>query len=77
MNLNNNLKHIDKITTDSIEKKINRLRNKLRKQHAKDIESEVYSYPIEALYMDIFSKSKKLSDYSYDTNMSPKEYVES
>ncbi len=76
-NLNKDHTNVDKITSDSIEKKINRFRDKLRKQHVRDIESEVYSYQIGTLYKDIFSESEKLGDYIYDTNMSLIEYVES
>lgn len=77
VNLNKKHTDIEKITADSIEKKINRLRDKLRKKHVKDIENEVYSYQIGTLYKDIFSESEKLGDYIYDTNMSLMEYVES
>ena len=76
-NLDKDHKEVDKISTDSIEKKINRFRNKLRKQHVKDIENDVYSYQVGTLYKDIFSESEKLGDYIYDTNMSLIEYVES
>ena len=76
-NLNKDHKDVDKISTVSVEKKINRFRDKLRKQHVRDIENEVYSYQIGTLYKDIFSESEKLGDYIYDTNMSLIEYVES
>lgn len=76
-NLDKNHTEVDRITTDSIEKKINRFRNKLRKQHVVDIENDVYSYKIGTLYKDIFSESEKMGDYIYDTNMSLIEYVES
>ena len=68
---------VDKIATEAIEKKINRFRNKLRKQHVSDIENEKYSYQIGTLYKDIFSESEKMGDYIYDVSMSIVEYVES
>jgi phosphate:Na+ symporter len=75
-NLDKHHFEIDKIATEAIEKKINRFRNKLRKQHVHDIENETYSYKIGTLYKDIFSESEKMGDYIYDVSMSIIDYVE-
>lgn len=76
-NLDKHHYDVDKIETDAIEKKINRYRNKLRKEHVRDIENDKYSYKIGTLYKDIFSESEKMGDYIYDVSMSIVEYVES
>jgi phosphate:Na+ symporter len=75
-NLDKHHYEVDKIATEAIEKRINRFRNKLRKQHVHDIESETYSYQIGTLYKDIFSESEKMGDYIYDVSMSIIDYVE-
>lgn len=67
---------IDKIAVDSIEKKIDRYRNKLRKEHVKNIESDKYSYQLGTLYKDIFSESEKMGDYIYDVTTSIVDYLE-
>ncbi len=76
-NLDKPLSNIDKDGVEDIEKKINKLRNKLRKEHVHNIENEVYTYKIGTIYKDIFSESEKMGDYIYDVNMSVVEYVES
>ncbi len=76
-NLDKPLSNIDKNGVEDIEKKINKLRNKLRKEHVHNIENEIYTYKIGTIYKDIFSESEKMGDYIYDVNMSVVEYVES
>ena len=75
-NLNKHNYEVDKTATEAIEKKINRLRDKLRKEHVKDIENERYSYQIGTLYKDVFSESEKVGDYIYDVTTSIIEYVD-
>lgn len=75
-NLNKHHHEIDREATEAIEKKINKFRNKLRKQHVHDIENETYSYKIGTLYKDIFSESEKMGDYIYDVTMSVIDYIE-
>lgn len=75
-NLNKHNYEVDKIAPEAIEKKINRLRDKLRKEHVRDIENEIYSYQIGTLYKDVFSESEKVGDYIYDVTMSIIDYVE-
>ncbi len=75
-NLNKNTYEVDNIAVETIEKKINRLRDKLRKEHVKDIENEKYSYQIGTLYKDIFSESEKMGDYIYDVTESIIDYAE-
>ncbi|HRX10182.1 MAG TPA: Na/Pi symporter, partial [Draconibacterium sp.] len=69
-NLNKNYREVDRKVTETIEKKINEFRNKLRSQHVHDIENEIYPYQIGTLYKDIFSESEKIGDYIYDATMS-------
>lgn len=75
-NLNKHHYEVDKKATQTIEKKINRFRDKLRKQHVLDIENENYSYKIGTLYKDIFSESEKMGDYIYDVSMSIVDYID-
>lgn len=69
-NLDKHHYDVDRKHTETIEKKINEYRNKLRREHVRDIESEKYSYRIGALYKDIFSESEKMGDYIYDVSLS-------
>ena len=75
-NLNKHNHEVDISATETIEKKINRLRDKLRKEHVKDIENDKYSYQIGTLYKDIFSESEKVGDYIYDVTESIIDYTE-
>ncbi len=75
-NLNKHNNEVDIIAAEAIEKKINRLRDKLRKEHVKDIESEQYTYHIGTLYKDIFSESEKVGDYIYDVTKSIIDYAD-
>ncbi len=68
--------NIDKTAAEAIEKKINRYRNKLRKEHVSDIENDKYSYQIGTLYKDIFCESEKMGDYIYDVSTSIVDYIE-
>jgi phosphate:Na+ symporter len=45
------------------EEKINQFRNKLRKQHLKNVEEEKYKYQAGVIYNDLFSEAEKLADY--------------
>ena len=77
INLNKHNYEVDITASEAIEKRINRLRDKLRKQHVKDIENEKYSYQIGTLYKDIFSESEKMGDYIYDVTESIIDYADS
>lgn len=46
-----------------IEEKINQFRNKLRKQHLKNVEEVKYKYQAGVIYNDLFSEAEKLGDY--------------
>jgi phosphate:Na+ symporter len=46
-----------------IEEKINQFRNKLRKQHLKNVEEVKYKYQAGVIYNDLFSEAEKLADY--------------
>ncbi len=69
-NLNKHNYDVDIKRTKEIEIKIDEYRNKLRKEHVRNIENEKYSYKIGTLYKDIFSESEKMGDYIYDVTMS-------
>jgi phosphate:Na+ symporter len=75
-NLSKNNYEVEISAAEAIEKKINRFRDKLRKEHVKDIESEKYTYQIGTLYKDIFSESEKIGDYIYDVSESIIDYAE-
>jgi len=45
------------------EEKINQFRNKLRKQHIKNVEEVKYKYQAGVIYNDLFSEAEKLADY--------------
>lgn len=45
------------------EDNINKFRNKLRKQHLKNVEEEKYKYQAGVIYNDLFSEAEKLGDY--------------
>ncbi|MCK3684060.1 Na/Pi cotransporter family protein [Maribellus sp. YY47] len=76
-NLNKNNYEVDKTATEAIEKQINRFRDKLRKEHVTDIESDTYSYQLGTLYKDIFSGLERMGDHIYDVTMSIVDYAES
>jgi phosphate:Na+ symporter len=45
------------------EENINQFRNKLRKQHLKNVEEVKYKYQAGVIYNDLFSEAEKLGDY--------------
>lgn len=45
------------------EEKINQFRNKLRKQHLKNVEEAKYKYQAGVIYNDLFAEAEKLGDY--------------
>jgi len=45
------------------EEKINQYRNKLRKQHLKNVEEDKYKYQAGVIYHDLFSEAEKLADF--------------
>lgn len=75
-NLNEHHYKVTKIRAKKLETNINELRNELRTEHVRDIESDKYSYQIGTLYKDVFSESEKLGDYIYDVTLSIVESVE-
>nr|HPI69781.1 hypothetical protein [Tenuifilaceae bacterium] len=42
---------------------INQYRNKLRKQHLKNVEEDKYKYQAGVIYHDLFSEAEKLADF--------------
>lgn len=45
------------------EEKINQFRNKLKKEHIKNVEEAKYKYQAGVIYNDLFSEAEKLGDY--------------
>ena len=62
-NLDGNYGSINLGPAYELEEKINQFRNKLRKQHLKNVEEEKYKYQAGVIYNDLFSESEKLGDY--------------
>lgn len=62
---------VDFTAAEEIEKQINSLRNKLRKEHLKKME-KLKEYRVQAgiIYNDIFSESEKLADYAFNVSES-------
>ncbi|MGQ1786396.1 MULTISPECIES: Na/Pi cotransporter family protein [unclassified Saccharicrinis] len=75
-NLNMTNGGVKKADAKKIENEINECRNRLRKDHVRNIETEKYSYSIGTLYKDIFSESEKMGDYIYDVSSSIAEVTE-
>ena len=75
-NLNKNDYEVDKTEAESIEKQINRYRDKLRKDHVAKIENEKYTYQIGTLYKDIFSGLERMGDHIYDVTISIIDYAD-
>ncbi len=75
-NLNKESNEVTKLDAESIEKQINRLRDKLRKEHVTNIEGEKYSYQIGTLYKDIFSGLERTGDHIYDITLSIIDYAD-
>lgn len=69
-NLQSHNYNVAKDKAKQIELQVDQLRNKLRKEHVKNIENDVYSYQVGTLYKDIFSESEKMCDYIYDVTSS-------
>ena len=65
--LSSNVKNQKLDKADEFEQKINKYRNKLRKERLAHIEQQRdYSYFAGVLYSDLFSESEKLADYVYN-----------
>ncbi|MCD6346030.1 MAG: Na/Pi cotransporter family protein, partial [Bacteroidales bacterium] len=58
---------VDLSKADELESKINKLRNKLRKEHLSHIEDQKdYTYFAGVIYSDLFAEGEKLADYVYN-----------
>ncbi len=65
--LNTNSSNLDMSVANELEVKINKLRNKLRKDHLSHIEDQKeYTYFAGVIYSDLFAESEKLADYIYN-----------
>lgn len=62
-NLDNDYSNISIIKANEIENKINKYRDKLKKEHLSNIESGKYNYQAGIIYNDIFCESEKLADF--------------
>ncbi|MBT3242775.1 MAG: Na/Pi cotransporter family protein [Bacteroidetes bacterium] len=70
-NMGNTLKiesaQANMVKADELETKINKFRNKLRKDHLSKIEDQnEYTYFAGVIYSDLFAESEKLADYVYN-----------
>lgn len=68
VNLEKHDDRVDILAARNIESKINDYRNKLRKEHVKDMEKEAYSYYVAGLYKEVFSELEKMGDHIYDVS---------
>ncbi len=68
VNLEKHDDRVDIVAAGNIESKINEYRNKLRKEHVKDMEKEAYSYYVAGLYKEVFSELEKMGDHIYDVS---------
>lgn len=68
-NLDKSNTEVTRKGAEEIEKKINEYRNKLRREHVRDIENEKYSYKVGTLYKDVFCESEKMGDYIFDVSL--------
>lgn len=67
-NLDKGYQNINIAEAQEIEEKINRFRNKLKKDHLKSIEKNEYSYQTGIIYNDIFCECEKLADYAINVS---------
>lgn len=59
-----------------IEKKINKKRNALRKQHVEDLKEKKYKHKTGTFYSDMFSITEKIGDYIINVSEAIEEYQE-
>lgn len=67
-NLNHKISELDLQKANTVELKINKLRNQLRKSHLKSMEKGDYNMQSGFIYNDIFSACEKIGDHIYDIN---------
>ncbi len=75
-NLDQEYSEVDTSGASEIEKKINKKRNMLRKQHVEDLKEKKYKHKTGTFYSDIFSITEKIGDYIINVSEAIEEYQE-
>ncbi|NPD44101.1 MULTISPECIES: Na/Pi cotransporter family protein [unclassified Lentimicrobium] len=75
-NLDQEYKDADTSGATEIEKKINKKRNMLRKQHVEDLKEKKYKHKTGTFYSDMFSITEKIGDYIINVSEAIEEYQE-
>ncbi len=75
-NLDQDYGTADTSEATEIEKKINKKRNMLRKQHVEDLKEKKYKHKTGTFYSDMFSITEKIGDYIINVSEAIEEYQE-
>lgn len=75
-NLDQDYATADTSGATEIEKKINKKRNALRKQHVEDLKEKKYKHKTGTFYSDMFSVTEKIGDYIINVSEAIEEYQE-
>lgn len=75
-NLDQDYSDADISGATEIEKKINKKRNMLRKQHVEDLKEKKYKHKTGTFYSDMFSVTEKIGDYIINVSEAIEEYQE-
>lgn len=67
-NLDRGYKNVNIIEANEIEEKINRYRNRLKKEHLQSVEKKEYSYQTGIVYNDLYSECEKLADFAINVS---------
>lgn len=62
-NLNSSYLHIDLSKANTLETNINRKRNKIRKEHLRNVETGEYNFQSSIIYSDLFSSLERIGDH--------------
>lgn len=63
INLEDDYDNVDMTEANNLEKEINKLRNKFRKEHLVSIEQGDYNFPSGIIYNDLFSSAERIGDH--------------
>lgn len=67
-NLEHGYSNININTALELEEKVNRFRNKLKKDHLRSVEKEEYSYQTGIIYIDLVCECEKLADFAINVS---------
>lgn len=76
INLETGFKEVNIDTAYDIEEKINKKRDKLRRQHVEDIKEKKYKHKTGTYYSDMFSVCERIGDYIINVSEAIEEYQE-